>query len=110
MRVALKERKACHVAGVDVVPLPKQDLDEFYLRDLNDGVAGIPIEEHDFVLLLDVIEHLVAPEMFLDQLQQKLSLNPDAELIISTGNIAFIITRLMLLFGPPSPISFSAGE
>jgi glycosyltransferase involved in cell wall biosynthesis len=99
MGAALKEKKACHVTGVDVVPLRKQSLDEFYLRDLNDGIAGIPVEKHDFVLLLDVIEHLVAPETFLDHLRERLSLNLDAELIVSTGNIAFIVTRLMLLFG-----------
>jgi 2-polyprenyl-3-methyl-5-hydroxy-6-metoxy-1,4-benzoquinol methylase len=96
---ALKQQKGCYVAGVDVISVPQRTADEFYLRDLNDGIADIPIEEYDFVLLLDVLEHLVKPEAFLDRLRERLSLNPKAELIVSTGNVAFIITRLMLLFG-----------
>jgi glycosyltransferase involved in cell wall biosynthesis len=96
---ALKQRKACQITGVDAVSLRTQNLDNFYIRDLNDGLHGVPVEEHDFVLLLDVIEHLAAPEKFLDQLREKLSLNPNAELIISTANVGFIITRLMLLLG-----------
>ncbi|MBV8552062.1 MAG: glycosyltransferase [Acidobacteriaceae bacterium] len=99
MGSALKEWKACRVTGVDAFPLRKPTLDAFYVRNLNEGLDGIPVEEHDFVLLLDVLEHLTAPEKFLDQLREKLSLNPKAELIISTGNVAFIITRLMLLCG-----------
>jgi hypothetical protein len=87
------------VAGVDASPLPARNLNDFYLRDLNDGLTGIPIEEHDCVLLLDVIEHLASPEKFLDELRRRLSLNPKAELIISTGNVAFFVTRVMLLLG-----------
>ena len=96
---ALKAHKGCYVTGVDAFPLPKEVLDKFYFRDLNLGLDGIPVEEHDFVLLLDVIEHVAAPEEFLDQLREKLSLNPNAELILSTGNVAFFATRLMLLLG-----------
>lgn len=96
---AIQEKKGCRVAAVDACPLRQQRLDAFYVRDLNDGLAGIPIEEHDYVLLLDVIEHLAAPEKFLDELRRTLSLNPKAELIISTGNVAFCVTRVMLLLG-----------
>jgi glycosyltransferase involved in cell wall biosynthesis len=96
---ALRERNSCSVTGVDAFPLGSEDLDRFYVRDLNDGLEGIPVEEHDYVLLLDVIEHLASPEKFLEQLREKLSLNPASELILSTANIGFIIIRLMLLLG-----------
>ena len=59
----------------------------------------LPVENYDFVVLLDVIEHMPSPEAFLDRLRTRLSLNPKAELIISTANVAFIVTRLMLLLG-----------
>jgi len=59
----------------------------------------LPVDRCDFVLLLDVIEHMAQPEAFLDRLRKRLSLNPQAELIISTANVAFIITRVMLLLG-----------
>ncbi len=67
--------------------------------DWNETLSKIPIREQDYVLLLDVIEHLALPEAFLDCLRKQLSLSPNAELIISTANVAFIITRLMLLLG-----------
>jgi hypothetical protein len=59
----------------------------------------LPVEDCDYVLMLDVIEHMAKPEAFLDRLRVRLSLNPRAELIISTANVGFIITRLMLLLG-----------
>ena len=51
------------------------------------------------MLMLDVIEHLAAPESFIDNLRVKMSANLHSKLVISTGNIAFIVIRLMLLFG-----------
>ena len=66
---------------------------------LETDVEQITTTGYDFVLLLDVIEHMAAPEAFLDRLRIKLSLNPKTELIISTANVAFVVTRLMLLLG-----------
>jgi 2-polyprenyl-3-methyl-5-hydroxy-6-metoxy-1,4-benzoquinol methylase len=99
MGAALKQRKKCFVTGVDAYPLEKVALDEYYLRDLNEGLAGIPVPRHNFILLLDVIEHLTSPERFLDQLYESLSRNPEVEIIMSTANIGFIVPRLMLLLG-----------
>jgi hypothetical protein len=65
--------------------------------DLNPDT--LPVEDCDYVVLLDVIEHMAKPEAFLDRLRTRLSLNPKAELIISTANVGFVITRLMLLLG-----------
>jgi hypothetical protein len=46
-----------------------------------------------------VIEHLNRPESFLEELRQRLSANPSIELLISTGNVGFFITRAMLVLG-----------
>jgi hypothetical protein len=51
------------------------------------------------VLLLDIIEHLISPEKFCDQLRQLAQKNLNVRIVISTGNIGFIVTRLMLLLG-----------
>lgn len=100
MGLALKEKKNCYVTGVDAFPLePGVTLDRFYLRDLNQGLEGLPVDEQDIVLMLDVIEHLASPERFLDQLHEALSRNPGIPVIMSTANIGFIIPRLMLLIG-----------
>jgi glycosyltransferase involved in cell wall biosynthesis len=99
MGAALRERKDCRVTGVDAFPLHDVTLDEFYQLDLNHGITGIPVPHHDYILCLDVIEHLASPERFLDELHDRLSRNPEVELLISTANIGFIVPRLMLLFG-----------
>lgn len=93
---ALKEQKNCQVAGVDKSHLLEDRFDYFYHRDLNLGLAGIPVDSADYVLMLDVIEHMVSPEDFLDELRARLK---QGELIISTGNVAFLVTRLMLMIG-----------
>jgi glycosyltransferase involved in cell wall biosynthesis len=93
-------RHGCHVVGVDIVPLDEDvELDEFVLHDLNEGIPALDVGSFDYVLVLDVIEHLNSPERFLEELYAKLSLNPEVRVVVSTGNIAFGMTRLLLLAG-----------
>jgi hypothetical protein len=49
--------------------------------------------------MLDVIEHLAKPEKFLEQLRRALSLKPSVDVLLSTANIGFLVTRFMLLIG-----------
>jgi hypothetical protein len=49
--------------------------------------------------MLDVIEHLASPESFVDDFLAAASRNRELQLVVSTGNVAFIVIRLMLLFG-----------
>jgi 2-polyprenyl-3-methyl-5-hydroxy-6-metoxy-1,4-benzoquinol methylase len=100
MGVVLKDRKQCHVVGVDCFPLGAGvELDEFHLQDLNRGLPALHWQDFDYVLMLDVIEHLADPEAFVIGLRQRLSANPETKLLVSTGNIGFLVTRLMLLCG-----------
>ncbi len=96
---ALQHRKNCSVTGVDASPPRDVVLDEFFQHDLNDGLRGIPAGRYDYILMLDVIEHLKSPESFLDELYQSLARNPGVEVLLSTANVGFIVTRLMLLLG-----------
>ena len=85
---------------MDHFPLaPGIELDEFIQHDLNEGVPAVSIEEYDFVLMLDVIEHLLSPEQFVDNLKNAARQAPNTTFIISTGNVGFLIARIMLLFG-----------
>jgi methyltransferase family protein len=99
MGAALVEKKHCHVVGVDTFPAVHEKLNAFYLHDLNDGPPAIDYEKFDVVLLLDVLEHLSRPEIFLEDLRKRLALNPSCEIIVSTANIGFLSVRLMLLLG-----------
>lgn len=96
---ALKERKGCLVTGVDAVPLEHAALDDFYQADLNQGLSGIPVRRHDFVLCLDILEHLTSPERLLEELREHLAKSPGAEVVMSTANVGFFVPRLMLLLG-----------
>jgi 2-polyprenyl-3-methyl-5-hydroxy-6-metoxy-1,4-benzoquinol methylase len=97
---ALRRQRRCHVTGVDRVPLgPGVELDAFVLWDLNNGLGALDLRDYDYVLLLDVIEHLTSPEAFVHGLREKLKLSPATVVLASTANIGFIINRLMLLAG-----------
>ena len=67
---ALKEKKGCVVTGCDIERGALTGaFDNFFLADLNKGIPEMPGERFDYILALDVIEHLAAPEDFLDQLR-----------------------------------------
>jgi SAM-dependent methyltransferase len=96
----LRLERRCRVTGADrVPPAPGVELDAFILHDLTDGLAGIDLREYDYVLLLDVIEHLPSPEAFVQELREALKNSPETTLLVSTANIGFFVNRLMLLAG-----------
>ncbi len=96
----LADKKNCKVIGVDNFSIPKnKKLGEYMVHDLNKNLPEINYEDIDYVIFLDVIEHLQNPEEFLKNLYDKLSSNEKVKIIISTPNISFIIMRLMLLLG-----------
>lgn len=96
----LREHKDCTVVGVDrVAPVSRDAVDEFLGHDLNEGVPALDLSTFEYILLLDVIEHLSSPERFVAQLRDALKLSRGTRLLVSTGNIGFVVNRLMLLFG-----------
>ncbi len=96
----LRQEKGCIVTELDLPPIGSDsNLDEVIAHDLNTGLPGLDWNQYDRILFLDVIEHLNRPEEFLDSLRRTLALNPKAEVIISTANVAFFVTRFMMLFG-----------
>jgi len=96
----LKTKKNCFVTGIDKKDnISNLNLDKFISHDLNTGPPKIDYKDFDYIILLDVIEHLANPESFIDQLKNYLSNNEKVKIIISTPNIAFIVIRIMLLIG-----------
>ena len=96
----LKEKLGCKVTGVDYFDLAQGIvLDEFIKHDLNKGIPDIDLRLFDYVVMLDVIEHLNSPESFIQSLHKGLDQHPEAIVIASSGNIGFVIPRLMLLIG-----------
>lgn len=92
--------KGCRVTGVDQFPIADDvPLEQFVRHDLNDGALPVDAGEFDYVLLLDVIEHLRSPEGFVEALRRSRTDSKAATVMVSTGNVAFALTRLMLLLG-----------
>lgn len=100
----LAERNGCEVAGVDMLPaemmedcsFPYQQADlEGDLEPLN---ALLEKMQPDVVLMLDVLEHLSSPELFLLNLYRR-NYRKSPKFIFSTGNVAFFVVRFMLLAG-----------
>lgn len=92
-------RRGAHVTAIDLFPLAAGVRVERYIQhDLN---FSLPVDgaDYDYVLALDVIEHLKSPESFVQNLTASLQYNQDAKVIVSTGNIGFLVIRLMLLMG-----------
>jgi glycosyltransferase involved in cell wall biosynthesis len=90
--------KGCKVRLVDKFePATAPDELEVTLQDLDDPPCFDP-RPYDYILLLDVIEHLRDPELFLERLRARLDHRP-RRLVLTTPNVAFIAQRLMLLFG-----------
>lgn len=89
----------CRVIGVDSrLPSDQSRFARFLVQDLDDGLPD-PAEPIDYVLALDVIEHMKTPERLATEIHRLSGHNRDMRLVISTGNVAFIVVRLMLLFG-----------
>ncbi len=100
MGALLRQERGAVVTGVDMFPLGDDiELDGFIDHDLNANTLPVEVTDFDSVLMLDVIEHLLSPEDFIDMLRQSSAASPDTRLIVSTGNVSFVLTRFLHLFG-----------
>ena len=94
--------KDCHVTGLDRVPPAWKTQDhqglDFIRWDLNAAEFPVDISRFDQILLLDIIEHLHDPEQFMEELRFAACCRRP-EVVMTTANIGFLVTRLMLLCG-----------
>jgi hypothetical protein len=56
------------------------------------------LSSYDQILLMDLVEHLHDPETFMDELRQRTA-GRRPEVIVTSANVAFFITRTMLALG-----------
>jgi 2-polyprenyl-3-methyl-5-hydroxy-6-metoxy-1,4-benzoquinol methylase len=92
-------KRAKRVVGVDqyVRPATEPGL-EFHEWDIDAENFPVSVAEFDQIFLLDVIEHLHDPEAFMEQLREA-SAKKRPEIVLTTANVAFFVTRFMLFFG-----------
>ena len=92
----LKKKKNCNVLGIDKFNTKKKNIIKY---DLDLGFPNLNYNKFDYILILDVIEHLNNPEFFVTELYNKIKLNKKVKIIFSTPNIAFLPMRVSLFFG-----------
>ena len=92
--------KAAHVVGVDQYIRDKSDNPkvEFKRWDMDNGEFPVSVSDFDQIFMLDVIEHLKDPEVFMEKLRIA-AVNKRPEIVMTTANIGFAVTRFMLLLG-----------
>lgn len=92
-------KKTCQVVVVDRA-FPEQMVDQGvkYVRQDLDDEPTFSVRPFDYLLILDVIEHLKEPERFLERIRAQFDHAPRT-LVLTTPNIAFVIQRIMLVLG-----------
>lgn len=96
------KKKGCRIIGVEsdkaAVTIARKFYQQVVIADLEESNnIKIDRDEFDYVVLLDVLEHLKNREQLLATIHKWLK--PQGVLIISTPNIAHISVRLKLMFG-----------
>ena len=90
-------RKGCQVGVVDQFPARGGGEVKVFVQDL-DQPLRFSVQPYQYLLLLDIVEHLRDPELFLERLRSQFDHEPRT-LVLTTPNIAFFIQRLVLLIG-----------
>ena len=93
--------KGCDVTGMDQY-IPESSAGntevDFIRWNLDRPEFPVNVSDFDQVMMLDIIEHLKEPEKFMDELRFAAACKRP-EVILTTANIGFFVTRLMLFFG-----------
>jgi len=96
----LMAEKASHVTGLDQYAPERSSKPNVDYRKWNIGQERCPVDvsNYDQVFMLDIIEHLNDPEGFMESLRE-LAVTKRPEIVLTTANIGFFITRFALFFG-----------
>jgi glycosyltransferase involved in cell wall biosynthesis len=100
---AALKHKGCTVHGVDRqvpdgVPEGYASIQELDLDTIDENSIAFGERRLDYLLLLDVVEHLESPEGFLRTLREQFS-GYRPEVIITVPNVAFFVQRMGLFLG-----------
>ncbi|MEL6268656.1 MAG: hypothetical protein AAFR22_02510, partial [Chloroflexota bacterium] len=93
--------KGAKVVSLDrfIQPMAK----EYSVRTIQSEVEDYDLTTEDteveWVLMLDIVEHLHDPEDFMLKLRSRYAADNPPTVVITTGNVAFFVVRLGLLFG-----------
>jgi len=94
--------KGCKVVGIEIDKNAAQVAKKYCVDVINADIEELdklpyPENSFDYIICLDVLEHLARPDIILNKLKRYLL--PNGEIIISIPNIARFEYRLKLSFG-----------
>ncbi len=91
---------AGQVTGIDQYVPAQPPAPNVQLTRWDLDIDQFPVEVSGFnqIFMLDVIEHLHDPEVFMERLRTATG-HQRPEIVLTTANVAFCVTRFMLLFG-----------
>jgi methionine biosynthesis protein MetW len=96
-----KKNKVVFIDGVEPnetgANIARQYYRNFFTGYVEDYIDEIKWDEYDFIIMADVIEHLVNPTSLLLCISQKVP--PSAKIILSIPNISFGSVRISLMNG-----------
>ena len=90
------ERRACQVTAIDFTANELAEKDA--IQAAANPTLPADLSGFDQILLMDLIEHLHDPERFMDGLRRQTA-GRRPEVIITSANVAFFVTRIMLALG-----------
>lgn len=100
-RVVVRETKNVIIDGIEpskfASTIASAHYRKFYTGFGQDFFSMIEQENYNFIVLADVIEHMVDPFTFLKELCKQVSLS--TKIVITTPNVAFGAVRIALLNG-----------
>ena len=92
-------KTAGSVVGVDqYIRASSNPKVEFKKWNIDTGEFPVDVSQFDQIFILDVIEHLHDPEAFMEGLRAA-AVRARPEIVLTTANVGFFITRLMLTAG-----------
>lgn len=93
------EKKGCYVQGIDqAIDEESHPLAHHKKVDLDRDGLSFPPDDFDYILLLDIVEHLDDQFRLLDNVRARCHRKRPA-LILTVPNVAFVFIRLQLLLG-----------
>ena len=91
------ERRGCRVTAIDFAANELAENSDT-IRSAASPSLPADLPAYDQILLMDLIEHLHDPENFMDALRKETA-GRRPEVIITSANVAFFVTRIMLALG-----------
>ena len=93
---ALKDAGFNNLFGIEINQSAREHVQDIYQR-VEPNIEPFREKQFDLILLLDVLEHLTDPEVFLSDVLRLAK--PGATILVSVPNIAHWSVRFLLLFG-----------